>query len=241
MNPLPRLLRAALATTATAVTAAGAAPPVDDPHYTPAGFFDIHVCNWPDQPLFLMALFSTTKFKDIAGIELIAPDGSRLGPMDLARYRSAGGSGADEKRVMITHYSFPARQPEGWYVARITLKDGTTYLSKDHVVKAVLDFVKGHRPADGAEGVTMPTALTWEPVPGASHYQVYLRDEWESDRYLLASKIIAETSLPLPPGLLKAGGSYTWRVHARNLNGSPEWGDFNHGSLAREARFTVAD
>lgn len=241
MNPLPSLLRASLAAVAVAVSIyASASPQANDPHYTPAGFFDIHVCNWPDQPLFLMALFSTTKFRDIARIDLLGPDGSELGPMDLNRYRSSAADG-EEKRVLITHYPIPARQGEGWYVARITMKDGSRHESKDHVVKAVLDFVKGHQPADGTEAVPLPKELKWDPVPGASHYQVYLRDEWESERYLLTSKIIAETSLPLPPGLLKPGGSYTWRVHARNLNGSPEWGDFNHGSLAREAKFTVAD
>ncbi|MCM2289473.1 MAG: hypothetical protein NDI67_10635, partial [Sulfuritalea sp.] len=63
------------------------AAPAADPHQTDVGFFDIHVCNWPDQPLFLMALFSTRQFKDIARIDLVAPDGSQLGPMDLSRYR----------------------------------------------------------------------------------------------------------------------------------------------------------
>lgn len=218
-----------------------ATPPADDPHYTPAGFFDIHVCNWPDQPLFLMALLSTTQFRDIARIDIVAPDGTSLGPMDLNRYRSAGGSGAEEKRVLITHYPIPEAKPDGWYRARITMKNGSAHESKDHVVKEVLPFVVGHQPGDGAEGVAMPAVLKWDPVPGASHYQVYLRDEWESERYLLTSKIIAETSLPLPPGLLKNGGSYSWRVHARNINGSPEWGDFNHGSLAREAKFSIAD
>lgn len=241
MKHLLTIGRALFAATAGIAAATFAAPPANDPHYTPAGFFDIHVCNWPDQPLFLMALFSTTKFREVARIDMFGPDGRDLGPMDLNRYRSAGGTGAEEKRVMITHYPIPSPSAEGWYVAKITLKDGTVHESKDHVVKAVLPFAKGHSPADGAEGVPLPTELKWDPVPGASHYQIYLRDEWESERYLLTSKIIPETSLPLPPGLLKPGGSYSWRVHARNINGSPEWGDFNHGSLAKEAKFSIAE
>lgn len=39
-----------------------------DQLYTPAGFFDTHVCNWPEKPRFLMALFSTPRFDEIAKI-----------------------------------------------------------------------------------------------------------------------------------------------------------------------------
>ena len=40
-----------------------------DKHYSKAGFFDIHVCNWPNQPLFFMALFVpfATSFGTIIG------------------------------------------------------------------------------------------------------------------------------------------------------------------------------
>jgi hypothetical protein len=240
LNSLSCIRRLALVATAATALSASAASPTDDPHHTAAGFFDIHVCNWPDQPPFLMALFSTKQFRDIVRIDLIAPDGSMLGPMDLNRYRATGG-GTDEKRVLMTHYPIPDREPEGWYRARIALNNGTSLESSDRVVKAILPFASGQQPRDGAEGVAMPSELKWNPVPGASHYQIYLRDEWESERHLLISAIITETTLKLPSGLLKPGGSYSWRVHARDMNGSPVWGDFNHGSLARETRFSVAD
>lgn len=233
-----RLFPAVLA--ACAISSSLAAPAAD-PHQTEVGFFDIHVCNWPDQPLFLMALFSTRQFKDIARIDLVAPDGSQLGPMDLSRYRPGEDADKVEKRVLMTHYPIPGKSPDGWYRARIVMKDGRTFDARDHVVQKVLPFARGHQPADRSENNPLPNELRWDPVPGARFYQVYVRDEWESERYLLISKVIDDNFLKLPPGLFKPGGSYTWRVHARDMNGDPEWGDFNHGSLAREVRFSVAE
>ncbi|MDP2133937.1 MAG: hypothetical protein Q8J99_10020 [Sulfuritalea sp.] len=241
MKRLASLRLAVMTALAAFSLSAPAQSPAKDPHYTEVGFFDIHVCNWPDQPPFLMALFSTRHFRDIARIDLIAPNGTQLGPLDLNRYRPGEDTDKAEKRVLMTHYSIPAKDPDGWYRARITMKDGRTYDARDHVVQKLLPFAGGYQPAAQAENVPMPTELRWDPVPGARFYQVYVRDEWESERYLLTSKVIADNFLKIPPGLFKSGGSYTWRVHARDINGDPEWGDFNHGSLAREIRFSIAD
>ncbi|MDP2823147.1 MAG: hypothetical protein Q8O52_10800 [Sulfuritalea sp.] len=235
---LHRTITAALAAFAVSVSAA---TPANDPHYTEVGFFDIHVCNWPGQPLFLMALFSTRHFKDIARIDLIAPDGTQLGPLDLNRYRPGEDTDKTEKRVLMTHYPIPEKNPDGWYRARIVMKDGKTFDARDHVVRKILPFASGHQPPARSENLPMPNELRWDPVPGAGFYQVYVRDEWESERYLLVSRIFKENYLKIPSGLFKPGGSYTWRVHARDVNGDPEWGDFNHGSLAQEVRFSIAE
>ena len=237
-SSLQRTTMAALAAFAVSVSAA---TPANDPHHTEVGFFDIHVCNWPEQPLFLMALFSTTHFKNIARIDLIAPDGTPLGPLDLNRYRPGEDTDKAEKRVLMTHYPIPEKNPDGWYRARITMKDGKTFDAQDRVVRKVLPFASGHQPADQSENTPLPSELRWNPVPGAGFYQVYVRDEWESERYLLTSQVIKDNFLKISPGLFKPGGSYTWRVHARDVNGDPEWGDFNHGSLAQEVRFSIAE
>ena len=50
-----------------------------DPHYTEVGFFDIHVCNWPDRPPFIMALFSTLDFENITKVSVHTPSGDLLG------------------------------------------------------------------------------------------------------------------------------------------------------------------
>ena len=49
-----------------------------DGHYNMAGFFDIHVCNWPERPVFFMPLFSTAGYKDIEKIEVLYPDNLSL-------------------------------------------------------------------------------------------------------------------------------------------------------------------
>ena len=237
-HSIPRMILAAFAVFAASVFAA---PSAKDPHHTEVGFFDIHVCNWSGQPPFLMALFSTRHFKDISRIDLIAPDGTRLGPLDLNRYRPGEDTDKAEKRVLMTHYPIPEKNPDGWYHARITMTDGKTFEARDHVVSKLLPFAGGHQPPAQSENVPMPTELRWDPVPGAGFYQIYVRDEWESERYLLISTVIKENFLRIPAGLFKPGGSYTWRVHARDINGDPEWGDFNHGSLAQEVRFSIAE
>ncbi|MGD2054983.1 MAG: hypothetical protein PVG45_12860, partial [Gammaproteobacteria bacterium] len=59
-------------TTASAeeATKAPANKKANDPHYTPAGFFDIHVCNWPDRELFFMPLFSTVRYDEITALDV---------------------------------------------------------------------------------------------------------------------------------------------------------------------------
>ena len=47
-----------------------------DPHYTPAGFFDIHVCNWPGRELFFMSLLSTPRYDEVEQVEVFFPNGS---------------------------------------------------------------------------------------------------------------------------------------------------------------------
>ena len=238
--------RSALATIAATILAllshaSHAAAPAKDPHYNEAGFFDIHVCNWPDQPMFLMALFSTTRHDEIRRIDLIAPDGTELGPFNLERHRPGGSVEGKEKRIYITNYPVPTKATEGWYLTRVTMKDGSRHEARDNVVKASMPLATGHQPPDQADKIQLPIELRWNPVPGAKFYQVFIRDEWESEKMLLSSPVLTESRLILPAGLIKPGGSYVWRVHARDINGDPEWGDFNHGSTGQEVSFSVAD
>ncbi len=52
--------------------------------------------------------------------------------------------------------------------------------------------------------------------------------------------MLTQPRLVLPRGLLKPGGIYAWRVHARDVNENILLGDFNHGSLSAEIQFTTA-
>lgn len=211
-----------------------------DPHYTTAGFFDIHVCNWPDRPLFYMALFSTTHFEELGEVEVDDPDGRALGKLDLTKYRLVLEKGKPEKRVFISQLPIPADAHEGWYQARITLKNGKTVIGQDYVVIKTMPQPSGFNPADKAEIPDVPEQLRWNPVPGAQFYQVTIKDAWADDKVILTSKLLDEPRLALPPGMLQKGGYYSWRVHARDINEDVKLGDFNYGTLGRELEFSIA-
>ena len=211
-----------------------------DPHYTAAGFFDIHVCNWPDRPLFYMALFSTTHFDELSEVEVDDPDGRALGKLELTKYHLVLDKGKPEKRVFISQLPIPTDARDGWYQARITLKDGKTIVGKDYVAIRTMPQPNGFNPADKTEIPDVPEQLSWNPVPGAQFYQVTIKDAWADDKVIHTSKLLSEPRLMLPPGMLQKGGSYSWRVHARDIDEDVKLGDFNYGTLGRELEFSIA-
>lgn len=212
-----------------------------DPHYTEAGFFDMHVCHWPDRPLFFMFVFSTTRYQEIERVSVFYPSGAPLADLDLERYRIINKPGKPEKRVFITQLPLPAGAPDGWYSADIVLKNGKTYQTRDRVAIVVLPLVNGPQPESSDAAVALPTELRWQPVPGATHYQVYIKDMWNGGQEIFSSKILSAPRLALPPDLLRPGGYYRWRVNARDVHEHPELGDFNHGSMSEEAELVVAE
>jgi hypothetical protein len=213
--------------------------PAKDPHYTDAGFFDIHVCNWPDRPTFFMIVFSTVDFGAVKNIEVMTPGKQPLATLDLGRYRTIKNKDAPEKRVFINQVDIPPGSTDGWYSARITLIDGSEFNARDLVKLSRLPQTTGQVPANESE-VALPRSLRWDPVPGARFYQVFIRDLWNEGELIHTSKLLDRPELVLPEGLLEPGGYYSWIVHARDTNEDVLLGDFNHGSLNRPATFSVA-
>jgi hypothetical protein len=211
-----------------------------DPHYSGAGFFDIHVCNWPDRRLFLMALFSTTRFSEIKQIEVFNPAGDLLVELDLNHYRTLRREKKPDKRVFLKQVDVTPAATSGWYSARITLTDNEVFTAKDYVIIYKLQQAGGQSPANEAELAEVPARLTWEPVPGASYYEVYIRDLWDDDRLVYTSDLLSKPEIELPPGVLKKGGTYSWTIHARDTDSHVLLGDFNHGSMSTPATFSVA-
>lgn len=91
------------------------APLESDPHRNELGFFDLHVCNWPDRPKFYKSLFSSTRFSDIAKMEIFMPDGKRLGQLNLNDYMRIEKKGKPEKRVFLNDIDVPEGAGTGWY------------------------------------------------------------------------------------------------------------------------------
>jgi hypothetical protein len=213
----------------------------DDSHYTEAGFFDIHVCNWPDRPQFFMPLVSTARFNDVQSIEVLNPQGERLVELDLDRYRTIRRDKQPDKRVFIKQLDIPTVAPDGWYSARITLNSGEEFIARDYVIRHKLPQASGQIPAHEEEVMEIPEKLSWGPVPGANYYQVFIRDLWNDDQLIHTSKLLNRPEIELPPGLLKKGGYYSWIIHARDSNSHILLGDFNHGSLNKPVTFSVSE
>ncbi|MEN8107070.1 MAG: hypothetical protein ABFS22_03590 [Pseudomonadota bacterium] len=213
----------------------------DDPHYTGAGFFDIHVCNWPDRSPFLMPLFSTARYNEVQTIEVLTPEGDRLVELNLDRYRTIKRDKLPDKRVFIKQIDIPPEATNGWYEARITLKNNEQFIARDYMIRHRLPQAAGQIPAHEEQVMEIPTRLTWEPVPGAGFYQVFIRDRWDDDRLIHTSELLTRPDLEVPPGLLKKGGYYSWIIHARDTNSHILLGDFNHGSLNKPVTFSVSE
>ncbi len=217
------------------------APSADDPHLTEVGFFDMHICNWPGRPLFYMSLFSTTRYSDIKEIEVFYPDGRPLSRMNLAKYRIVARHGMPEKRVFMIENNVPQGAPDGWYSTRVTLHDGKKYAARDYVMIKSLPIADQLNPPADANNLPLPSELSWGAVPGAKFYQVFIRDLWDGEKIIYTSAILDQPKLKLSEDILQPGGLYSWRIHARDVNEDKKFGDFNHGSLGAEQKFSVAN
>ena len=222
-------------------TFAGNAEHPKDTHYTASGFFDIHVCNWPDRAPFYMALYSTRQFKKIQSVELMNAKGEWFALLDLSRFRVISSDKKAEKRVFINQIVQPEIQTDGWFSAKITLLDGTVHIAKDFVKHNLLPIASKLQPVHRENVVDMPETLNWPAVKGASYYQIFIKDKWQEDKLIYSSKLLNKPEFVLPEDLLEYGGYYSWRVNARDVNEDIRLGDFNAGSLSAWQEFTVAD
>ena len=212
----------------------------NDPHYTPAGFFDIHVCNWPDRELFFMPLFSTSRYSEIAGIDVQYPDGTMLTSLNLEKYMVLPQKDKPEKHVYISQVDVPESARDGWYTATIILSDGSKIIAKDYVIISHLPRATGMNPQNGAENIPVPEKLTWSSTGDGSYYQVFIRDSWNDEKLIYTSGLLNKPELEIPPGLLQPDGLYSWKVHARDVNEDILLGDFNKGSMSRTVTFSVS-
>ena len=173
-------------------------PQLQDPHRNAAGFFDIHVCNWPNRELFFMSLFSTPRYDEVETVEVFFPNGSLLTEISLGNYRTIQRKGKPDKRVYMNEVDVPPGAPDGWYSTRVTLKNGKRHIARDYVILSALPQAAGQVPAHEAEVQGVPKQLGWEPVPGAGHYQVFIRDLWNESKLIFSSRLLDEPVLPLP-------------------------------------------
>lgn len=217
----------------------GATDKKNDPHYNAAGFFDLHVCNWPNRKPFILAVFTTYQFDKLKSVTVHRPDGSVVGVLDPARYRVIQKKGKPEKRGFLTQFEITDADKEGWYSATIEFKDGTRHTAKDVVTFGKLGIAGAVFPKPKQELDQPPAYLEWDAIPGAGFYRVYVRDIWNGNELIYQSKIVNTNRVELPKGLLVPGGLYNWRIQARDVNEDVKLGDFNLGSLSGEIEFGI--
>ena len=215
-------------------------PRSNDTHYTEVGFFDIHVCNWPDRELFFMPLFSSSHYREITDITVQYPDGTTMTSLNLNKYKTFKPKGKPKKHVFITQLDVPASAVDGWYSATVSLTDGTQVTAKDYVIISHLPRASGMNPPDGADDIPTPEKLTWSSTGEGSYYQVFIRDSWNDDKLIYTSILLNKPELVIPSGLLQPDGSYSWKVHARDVNEDILLGDFNKGSMSQVATFSIS-
>jgi len=226
----------------TLVTACSTLPWVHDPHVTAAGFFDMHVCNWPERPLFFKLVFSSARFDLLQDVQVFTPDHELLARFDLDQYKTVNRPGKPLKRVYLVDIPVPPNARNGWYTARIRTRDGQTLIARDRIeIRQMEQAVVGVLPEDESVHAVPPRELSWAPVAGARYYMVFIHDRWDSDRLIYESPRLAEPRLILPPGIVQPGGAYRWRVNTRDRHEDREFGDFNHGSLSQLHSFSIQD
>ena len=217
------------------------APVLDqDPHKNKIGFFDIHICNWPERQRFFKILFSTEKYNDVAEMEVFDPSGASLAVLEKSRFKKLVRKNKPEKRVFIVDLDMPDSVTTGWYSIKVKTTDGKEYLARDYVPLSRINRVTDMTPSSEDSSFPLPITLAWSKVPGAGFYKVFIRDEWTGE-LVFKTKLISENELKIPDSKLQPGGYYSWVVHARDINEHILLGDFHMGSMSKKSFFTVAD
>ena len=210
----------------------------DDPHYNSIGFFDIHICNWPQRPHFFKVLFSSEKYDQIETMTVFTPDNQSLVKLDHSKFKLLKRKNKPEKRVYMLDIDVPEHATTGWYKIDVTTKSGETYHAKDYVIMNKLERISEMTPTNDDTISQLPLTLKWKPVAGSQYYQVFVRDEWTGS-LIYSSKLLTDAEATIPVEKLEAGGYYSWSVHARDTNGHVLLGDFHMGSISKKLFFTV--
>ena len=212
----------------------------NDPHYNDAGFFDIHICNWPERPNFFKVLFSSEKYEQVKSMDVYTPDNQLLVSLDKQKFRTLKRKNKPNKRVYILDIDIPEHASSGWYKLDIELNDGSMHHAQDYVVMTKLEKVSEMTPSGDEEEFDLPITLKWKPVPGSMYYQAFIRDAW-TGKLVFKSKLISTPEVRVPDDKLEPGGYYSWSVHSRDANEHVLLGDFHMGSMSKTQYFSVTE
>lgn len=211
-----------------------------DPHINALGFFDIHICNWPQRPNYFKVLFNTEKYQYIDSMSVYTPEDKLLVTLDKTKFKTLKRKYRPDKRIYILDIDVPEFATTGWYKIDVKTKNGKSFQAKDYVIMSRLERVSKMTPSGEDIEVRLPVTLQWKTVPGAYYYRVFVRDAW-TDELVYSSNTIEKNAIRIPKNRLETGGYYYWSVNSRDLNGHILLGDFHMGSMSEKAFFNVAD
>lgn len=188
-----------------------------------------------------MLLFSTGYFDDIESVKVARANGESIAAFDLSEYKIMQRDDKSIERRYVSHITIPDDHEDGWFVAEVNMKNGERLTARDLVIHRLLPQVTGLYPDARYEDVPLPRIMRWFDVDGAYWYRVFIRDMWDDGKLIYSSRLLPFPDHELPDGVLKPGGYYSWKVHARDVNNHPVLGEFNAGSQSLWVRFSVAD
>ncbi len=215
-----------------------------DLHKDALGFFDIHYCNWPDRKPFLMLVYATHNYKNIDSIKVFTPEDTELVVIKKNTYRylpsrTVKGKKIPDKKVFITQIPVTDNFTNGAYTAITTTVNGQKHQYNDEVnMDYIVASARMNVPIDKATDISLTPTLKWEPVANAKHYQIFVKDNW-TGKNVYTSKTLNQTQFTLPKEILKTDGWYAWKVHAKDMDETIKYGDFNAGSLSETLTFTT--
>jgi len=182
--------------------------------------------------MFLMALFSTTKFAT-SRASSVAPNGAPLGDLDMTRFRLGHKPGEPEKAVLSATSRTDAKN--GCTAPASRLRDGSTRRRATWSPSA-----RSHRHGmkrQGAENIPVPASSAGTPFPGRFYrfHQGHVGRR-EGDPRLGAAQ---GARLVLPKGSFQPVASTPGASTPRRER-APRAGRLQRRSLSAEAGFSVA-
>jgi hypothetical protein len=106
-------------------------------------------------------------------------------------------------------------QTSAWTLREVTEREGTGLQALEKPFLA--------EPAGEAALGTLTPRFRWNAVAGASKYQFLIVEGRTSSGTKIIDDVVTYTDLPLSPGNLRPGTTYTWSVRAGNEHGWGPW------------------
>jgi hypothetical protein len=108
--------------------------------------------------------------------------------------------------------------PKGTYTVKVTATDGTSLTQSDAVINSFLPIPTLTYPAPGETNVPENAVITWDPIVGATSYEIRLFNLSWGDwvyYYPWRSKYTQFTSHTFPKGILKPNCDYKIQILVR--------------------------